>query len=115
MPAYHGQCAEWEAGRACQLKRLYNYIQLHCNTHAALACRFAALARLLNQAGGGDELIQLVEAGQHALNPEAAAEYLRALANTGRLAEYAREGPMRCATLLLCLSDLSTAHLKPCT
>lgn len=41
-----------------------------------------------------------MEAGQHALNPEAAAEYLRALANTGRLAEYARAGPMRCATIL---------------
>lgn len=63
------------------------------------ACRFAALARLLNQAGGGDELIQLVEAGQHALNPAAAAEYLRALADTGRLAEYAREGPVRCVTI----------------
>ena len=103
MLALQPSCAERQAGRACPASvassASKHAVDCHrCNTPAAPARRFAALARQLNQAGGGDELIQLVEAGQHALSPEAAAEYLRALADTGRLAEYTRAGPMRCAT-----------------
>lgn len=57
--------------------------------------RFAALAHALTAAGQAGELVQLVEAGKHALNDAAAAEFLHAMGATGRLSEYARGAPVR--------------------
>ena len=62
---------------------------------APTACRFAALAHALNAAGQAGELVELVEAGKHALNDAAAAEFLHAMGATGRLSEYARGAPVR--------------------
>ncbi|KAK9837152.1 hypothetical protein WJX81_006501 [Elliptochloris bilobata] len=59
------------------------------------AAKFAELVQALNGARCGDEVIQLVEAGKHALNSAAAAGFLRALGDTGRLSEYARGEPVR--------------------
>ncbi len=68
-----------------------------CTKQTALwcLCRFAELLQVLGTAGSSEEVVQLVEERQFALNSTSAAEYLRALLETKRLDRLARGGAIQ--------------------
>ncbi len=72
---------------------------MSCDAAAAVTlwhlCRFAELLQVLGGRGSSEEVVQLVERREFALNSTSAAEYLRALLETKRLDKLAEGGAIQ--------------------